>query len=212
MRLIGIAGTSGSGKDSLGDYLEERLGGSLFCPKITLSDLLRVKGDGVYPSMPDDELETLANNRRRTQGYDTLAREAVQWAQVRGRPMLVITSIRHPAEASYVLQYPTQDSRDLIWVDGPFDFRYARRASRVHQPGRPVPTYAQCKAQEERQFCGEGPFINLGKVRALVPPENHIWHDRPEKSLLYAQLDKIVARLGYTYVQECSFFKNSNSY
>lgn len=113
--IIGITGTNGSGKDTVADFLIEKLGWSHF----SLSDELRKisKEKNIEPTR--DNLIALGRNIRETHGLDYLSQRILKVT----KNNFVVTSIRNPAE---IEPFKKSDKFMLIAVDAPVEMRYQR--------------------------------------------------------------------------------------
>jgi|GEM_PF-2941603 len=181
--LLGIAGMSSSGKDTIGNHLADKLGWA----KVALSDIIR-QGYG-NPGISDSTIRTEADFVREKEGYDALARWTIEAAITEKCPGLILTSVRHPAEATRILEHGGK----LMYVAGDFEFLYERRKKR--DDGRPLPSLEKFVADQQTQFVGEGPFLNLTKVRAMIPDEFRIWNNYKEKKDLIARGEEVFLKL-----------------
>jgi len=124
MKLIGIGGTNGSGKDTVARMLAERDGFMV----VSVSDFLRdeLKKQGL--AIERKNLRALSAQWRKKYGLGVLIDKAVDefkksGSQYRG---LVIPSIRNPGEADEIHRFGGK----VIWTDGDGRIRYRRIYSR----------------------------------------------------------------------------------
>jgi len=97
-RIIGIVGQIGSGKDTATSFLEKE--GFV---NFSLSDQIRIelrKGGNLDFTRKD--IQDLGDELRAENGDDYWARRAWEEAITSGQEKLIISSIRHPAEAEFL--------------------------------------------------------------------------------------------------------------
>lgn len=113
--IIGVTGTDGSGKDTVGQLLVEKLG----WPHYSLSDEIRKIARERGLELSREILAALANELRRTHGSSYLAERIIQ----RANGNFVVTSVRNPLECE---PFRATDKFLLIAVDAPIHIRYSR--------------------------------------------------------------------------------------
>lgn len=113
--IIGITGTNGSGKDTVANFLIQKLG----WPHFSLSDELReiCREKNIEPTR--DNLIKFARKIRNERGLDYLSQRVLNKAS----DNFIVTSIRNPAE---VEPFKKADKFILIAVDAPIKIRYKR--------------------------------------------------------------------------------------
>jgi dephospho-CoA kinase len=161
MKLIGIGGTNGSGKDSLAQLLVEE-NRFLF---ISVSDILRAELEERKLPIERENLRSLSAEWRRKYGYGVLidmafkAYEAEQ-AKYKG---LVIASLRNPGEADEIHKLGGK----VVWVDAEPKIRYQRIYSR-QRSSEDQKTFEQFLAEEqaEMQHSGDEATLNWQGVKA----------------------------------------------
>lgn len=181
MKVVAIAGTSGSGKDCAGDYVCAAYGGM----KCTLSDIVRQRiGRNATPGT----LRKYADELRMTEGHDILARLAYQTLKQQNAQLGVIVSVRHPAEAKFLISKIAKHGGAFLWMDADRQTRYDNNQA------RDVLTYEQFCAEEDLQMAGKDQHLNLAGVRGLAA--FHVMNEYRGKELLYRQLDDILLPCG----------------
>jgi dephospho-CoA kinase len=161
MKIIGIGGTNGSGKDSLAQSLVEE-NRFLF---ISVSDILRAELEERKLPIERENLRSLSAEWRREYGYGVLidmafkAYEAEQ-AKYKG---LVIASLRNPGEADEIHKLGGK----VVWVDAEPKIRYQRIYSR-QRSSEDQKTFEQFLAEEqaEMQHSGDEATLNWQGVKA----------------------------------------------
>jgi dephospho-CoA kinase len=121
-KIIGIGGTNGSGKDSLGQMLAERRGW-LFVPA---TDILRNELKKRAQPIERVNLRNLGNEWRKQFGAGILIDKSVELFNEADYKGLAIASIRSVGEAERVHELGGK----LIWVDADPKIRYERINSR----------------------------------------------------------------------------------
>jgi cytidylate kinase len=116
IKLIGISGTNGSGKDSLGHMLAERYGW-LFVPA---TDILRTELQGL--PIERENLRNLGNEWRREYGAGVLIDKSVGLYNRGDYKGLAIASIRSEGEAERIHEL----GGSVVWVDANARIRYER--------------------------------------------------------------------------------------
>ncbi len=161
IKLIGIGGTNGSGKDTVGQMLAERHGW-LF---VSVTDILRgeLKKRGL--AIERENLRNLSAEWRRLHGLGVLVDEAkdLYIAQNKNRGGLVIASLRNSGEADRVHDL----GGEVVWVDADPKIRYSRIESRARGP-EDHKTYDEFIAEEQAEMhrSGDEATLNTAGVKA----------------------------------------------
>lgn len=158
-RIVGVAGTNGSGKDTLGNLLAER-----GYTTVSLSDILRHDLDEQGLPHTRENLNHQSKKIRDARGDAGVALRALEvHAEAKG---LCITSIRTPGEA----QILKDNGGVIIWIDADRKLRY-ERVLRAHR-GRieDQVTFEQFSEQEDAEMnpTEQGGGLNMGGVKALA--------------------------------------------
>lgn len=162
MKLIGLSGTNGSGKDTVGQVLAENHN-YLF---MTLTEALRAeaRARGLAPDRLS--LRTISAEWRREGGLGVLVEKAIQAFepiadQYEG---LVVASLRNPGEADLV----HERGGTVVWVDADPRLRYQR----IHESHRgrdeeDNKTYEEFLAEEQAEMhsSGDAATLNMAGVR-----------------------------------------------
>ncbi len=124
MKIIGIAGTDGSGKDSLGEVLAERHGW-LF---VSVTDILRDEANKRGIRLGRDTLRQISAEWRRENGLGVLIDKAVESCEGQHKTYegLVIGSLRNPGENDRVHELGGK----VVWVDAKPEIRFMRIKNR----------------------------------------------------------------------------------
>lgn len=161
MKLIGIGGTNGSGKDTLGEMLSERHGW-LF---VTVSDLLRDEARARKLPIERQTLRTISAEWRKKYGLGVLIDKAVNEYKKQGNKHvgLVISSLRNPGEADEIHRLGGQ----VAWIDADPQVRYKRVHSR-QRSAEDKKTFEEFLAEEkiETNHGGSETALHMAAVKA----------------------------------------------
>ena len=161
MKIIGIAGTNGSGKDSLGEILANDYGW-LF---VSVTDILRHGLNERGLSIERENLRNLSAQWRRQSGLGVLVDKALEIYRKNpaGYKGLAIASLRNSGEADRVHELGGQ----VVWVDADPKVRYKRIISRLRSD-EDRKTYEQFLAEEhaEMEHSGDEATLNISGVKA----------------------------------------------
>ena len=149
IQVIGLAGTNGAGKDSVGEVLAEH-NNYLF---ISVTDLLRdeLERRGLPPAR--EHMRELSAQWRRELGLGVLVDKAIsEYDKVRDQYAgIAIASIRNPGEADEIHAL----GGSMVWVDADPHVRYDRVTSALRHERRAVDdqkTFEQFLADEETEM------------------------------------------------------------
>jgi dephospho-CoA kinase len=159
LNLIGIGGTDGSGKDSLGEMLQERHGW-LF---VSVTDILRGELNNRGISLRRENLRSLGDEWRRAYGPGVLVAKALEIYEKQTKKYngLVLASMRNPGEADTL----HNEGGILVWVDADPEIRYRRVTSRS-RGSEDVVSFEQFMAEHNIQSSGNHEAeMNLIKVK-----------------------------------------------
>lgn len=144
MKLLGIAGTNGAGKDTLGEILATDFGW-LF---VSVSDILRQELIKRNLPIERDNLRDLSAKWRRKSGNGVLIDKALEIYDVQTGTFkgLAISSLRNFGEAERVHEL----SGKVIWLDAEPKLRYQRIYSR-HRGTEDQKSFEQFLAEEQAE-------------------------------------------------------------
>lgn len=130
IRILGLSGTNGAGKDTVGQLLAERYG-YLF---ISVSDLLRDECRRRGLPVEREHLRAISTEWRKAQGMGVLIDRAVEVFEAAADKYtgVVMASLRNPYEADRVHEL----GGTVVWVDADPKTRYARIQANAVQRGR----------------------------------------------------------------------------
>lgn len=161
MKIIGIAGTDGSGKDTVGELLADQ--GWLF---VSVTDLLRYEAKRRHVPMVRSVLRGISAEWRREHGLGVLVDKALEEyrRQEDGLKLagLAIASLRNPGEADRVHELGGQ----VVWIDANPKVRYERIMDRMRGTEDEV-TFDEFQAEEAAQSNPSNALeLNLPGVKA----------------------------------------------
>ena len=184
MKIIGLAGTNGSGKDTVGHILAEQHG-YLF---ISVTELLRAEAVRRGQPVDREALRTISAEWRRESGLGVLVDKAVaEFEKVAGKYKgLAIASLRNPGEADRVHELGGQ----VIWVDADPHIRYDRiqaNAAARDRSEEDAKTFEQFQAEEaiEMNKPADGDAANLNMTGVKARCDTFIDNDNTDETKLH---------------------------
>lgn len=164
MKIIGIAGTNGSGKDALSEILQDNYGWLFISSS---RDLIIPELKRLGRPLEREQMAALTAEWRRQDPDGAVVRKAVdkyhqenQDGKYKG---LAISSLRHPWEADRIHELGGK----VVWVDADPKVRYDRIFSRG-QGDKDKKTFEQFLAEEQAEMdhAGDEATLNMGAVKA----------------------------------------------
>jgi dephospho-CoA kinase len=154
MKIIGIGGTNGSGKDSIGEMLVERHGWLA----VSLSNFLREEAKKRGLPIEREVLRTISAEWRRKYGPGYLTEKAVGLFNDSGKKYkgLVVIPMRHPGEAEKIKEH----GGVVVWVDADPKVRYEHINGR-RRSAEDDKTYEQFLAEEQAEMHHSGDWATL---------------------------------------------------
>lgn len=163
MKLIGISGTDGSGKDSLGEFLQKEYGWYF----ISVTDLLRTEAINRGMPLSRSTLRQISSEWRTEHGLGVLIDKALDDFKkqecARHLAGLAVSSLRNPGEVDRIHELGGL----VVWVDAPIQVRYNRAIARNKSTEDHV-TFEEFQAEEQAQmtYSGGKTTLNLSGVKA----------------------------------------------
>lgn len=164
MKIIGISGTNGSGKDSLGELLSKEYKW-LF---VSVSDILRKELKHRGEAIERKNLRRLSAQWRSQMGLGVLIDKAVlEFERQNGHQKfngLAIASLRNFGEADRVHEL----NGKVVWVDADPQVRYKRISARVRsdEDRKSFEEFIMDEQEEMQHFRGDKTTLNLAGVKA----------------------------------------------
>lgn len=159
MKIIGLAGTNGSGKDTVAHLLKEKHG-YLFADATTmLGDELTRRG------LAHERVNkaALSAEWRREHGMGVIVDKAVELYKAGNYEGVIVGSLRHPGEADRVHALGGK----VIWVDAEQQIRYNRITNVNRGRVEDKKTFEQFRAEEDVEMTqsGDAATLNMGAVK-----------------------------------------------
>jgi dephospho-CoA kinase len=166
IKLIGVGGTNGSGKDTVMQLLAEQYG--FLSASATEMFLVELKKRGLPADR--DQKSRLSAEWRREHGMGVIVDKAVEMfnAEPGKYKGIVVGSLRHPGEADRIHEL----GGTMVWVDADPKIRYDRIQKNLHErtsshveEGK---SFEEFKAEEEREMShsGDNATLNMAGVKA----------------------------------------------
>jgi dephospho-CoA kinase len=161
MKLIGIGGTDGSGKDSLGMILQQSFGWKF----ISVTDSLREELKKRNLPVTRTNQRMVSSEWRAEHGLAVLIDKAIETfrpieSQYKG---LVLASLRNPGEADRIHEL----GGTVVWVDADPQVRYERITKRNRGGVEDRVTFEEFQAEEQAQMhhSGDETTLSLSGVK-----------------------------------------------
>ena len=181
--IIGITGTLGAGKGTVGKYLQDRHGFNYFSARDVWVEEVKRRG---LPVNRDTITET-ANSLRAEHGPHYFTERALSKAQELGGNS-VFESIRTVGEAEYLKKHGAQ-----LWaVDADINKRYERIVARQSETDKV--SFVKFKEHEEREWENADPAKQNLKAVIAIADATFINNGTPEE--LYAQVEPALTKAG----------------
>lgn len=161
-KIIGIAGTNGAGKDTVGQLLQTEYN-FLF---VSVTDILRAELRTRNLSVDRVNLRILSAEWRRESGLAVLVDKALaEFEKIKDKYAgLAMASLRNPGEADRVHELGGQ----VIWVDADPKLRYERvQSANRGRAGEDNKTYEEFIAEEQAEMhpSGDEATLNIAAVK-----------------------------------------------
>jgi dephospho-CoA kinase len=176
--IIGLTGTNGAGKGSIGKYLQMK--GFAYH---SLSDIIREEADKRGLEKTRDNMRVLGNELRE-EGENILAVKTIEKIRKNNEENTAVDSIRNPAE---IEEFRKQKDFVLIAVDAPISTRYERIKPRK-RPEDQV-DFETFRTQEEAEIAGGKGKQQIKKCMEMA--DFHIMNDS-SKEKLNQKVDEIL--------------------
>lgn len=162
-KIIGLSGTNGSGKDTVGHMLAERHGFLFAGASEMLTAELQKRG---WP-IDREHKSKLSAEWRREFGMAVIVDKAMEMfnAEPGKYQGMVVGSLRHPGEADRIHEL----GGTMVWVDADPKVRYDRiRNANRGRAGEDDKTYEQFLAEEQAEMhqSGDAATLNMAAVKA----------------------------------------------
>lgn len=162
MKIIGIAGSNGSGKDTIAHMLVEKHGFYFASATDMLGDELTKRG---LPHERENK-RMVSAEWRREHGLGVIVDKGVEAAKAAGIDKLVVGSLRNSGEVDRVHEL----NGVVIWVDSDPKVRYDRITRSTRGRIEDNKTFEQFLAEEqaEMEHSGDIATLNVAAVKATA--------------------------------------------
>lgn len=163
LQIIGLSGTNGSGKDTVGQMLADNFGYKF----VSVSDVLRDECRNRGLDVSRENLRTISAELRREHGLSVLVDRAVQAFEPEKNQYqgIVMASLRNPHEAEKIHEL----GGSVIWVDADPKVRYQRITGNDRGRAEDQRTYEQFLEDDEAEMYppqnSDGAALFMAKVR-----------------------------------------------
>lgn len=160
MKIIGVAGTNGSGKDTISEMLAQRHGYYLASATEMLGAELDRRG---LPHERENKRD-VSTEWRKQHGLGVIVDKAVAAAKAAGYEKVVVGSLRNPGEVDRVHELNGQ----VIWADADPKIRYSRIQSNNRNRTEDNKTFEEFLSEEqaEMQNSNDAAKLSLSGVKA----------------------------------------------
>lgn len=161
MKIVGLAGSHASGKDTVAHYLVEKYG----FYHVSTGDVFREEAMKKYGSIERPVLYKTANEIRKKQGHGAVSRLALdRYEKIKSEHPagLIVSGFRAAAEAKVI-----KDAGGIIiYIDAPEAVRYERLKERARvEEG--VLTFEDFRAREAAENGGVDPAFDISKIKDI---------------------------------------------
>jgi len=145
MKVIGLIGLIGSGKDTMGDYIAKRHGYKM----IVMGDIVRELAKELGRELTRDNLQLTQKEYSKKYGNEFFVRKVIGKIQKNSYTKVVVNGIRRPEDAS-VLKQEYKNDMLIIRLDAKPETRFKRlkKRNRVSDPK----TLGEFLRQEENEY------------------------------------------------------------
>ena len=147
MKVIGLTGTIGSGKEVVKEFLKRKLN----CYHVTLSDIIKAEIQKKGGSIDRTTMQNIGNEMRQKYGNHILAKLAVEYLG-RDKEAIIVDGVRNMAEIEY-LKEKFGNNFKLVAVNAPQEVRFQRVVERGRDDPRAWEEFV--KTDERDQGTGE---------------------------------------------------------
>lgn len=161
MKIIGLSGTNGSGKDTVGQILQDDYG-YLF---VSVTDILRDELIAEGKSTERENMRELGDKWRREIGLSVLVDKAVEiFNSKKGAYKgLVVSSIRNVGEVEHIHEL----GGIVVWVDADPKIRYQRVVARRRSDDEKTFEQFMSEEQDEMHAYSDEAGLAMGEVKKL---------------------------------------------
>lgn len=183
MKVIGLMGFIGAGKDTVSDYLRDKYGYDV----VIMGDVVREEFKKRGLPETREALQDLQKEMVQKHGIEYWAKKTVERIKEKKFEKVVINGIRRPVDAS-VPKKEFGDDMITIIVNADTKIRFERLKKRA-RPGDPK-TIAEFKAQEKREW-------KMFDFKKTLTYADYTIKNNGTVDELQKQIDKLVEKVGF---------------
>ena len=159
MKVVGLAGTNGSGKDTVAEFLKEEYGYYV----VSATEMLEAELSKLDWPTDRTHKRKLGNQWRREQGLGVIVQRAVNEAKAAGFDKVVVGSLRNSGEADLVHELGGQ----VLWIDADPKLRYERVKKGNRGRIEDDKTFREFLSDEQAEMVEDGDraTLNMGMVK-----------------------------------------------
>ncbi|HVV25509.1 MAG TPA: AAA family ATPase [Candidatus Saccharimonadales bacterium] len=187
--IIGLSGTNGSGKDTVGQMLADKHN-YLF---ISVTELLRAEAKRRGLPIQRENLRQISAEWRREFGLGVLVDKAV--AEYRKKPDqysgVVMASLRNPGEADRIHKL----GGTMVWIDADPRVRYERIQANAHRRGRRSEddkTFEEFMTEEAAEMQHDGDSATLNMLGVKEKSDVFVQNDTSDLEAFGKQIDQVL--------------------
>jgi cytidylate kinase len=189
LKIIGISGSNGAGKDLAGAILAEKFGYYF----ISVTDLLRAEARKRGLPVDREALRTISAEWRREQGLGVLIDKAVEHYNELPEQYvgLAVASLRNPGEADRVHEL----GGTVLWMDADPKVRYERiqkNAAVRNRAEEDNKTFEQFLAEEQAEMHASGDNATLDMSAVKAKSDLTLTNEFPDQAHLAAALSTVL--------------------
>ncbi len=178
--ILGLAGEMVSGKGTAAKYLVKKYNGNAHRFSTMLRDLAR----RMHLEESRDNLQKISQIFRQSFGEDVLARVIYHDVENDRHQIIVVDGVRRSFDIKYLKTFP---NFKLIYIETSLEKRFIRTRARYENSDDEVKTFAEFKKDQKKE-------AEL-QIRGLKKKADFIIDNNGDFKELYAQIDKIIARI-----------------
>ncbi|MCA9330683.1 AAA family ATPase [Candidatus Saccharibacteria bacterium] len=187
MKIIGLSGTNGSGKDTIAYLLRDEYGWLFADATQMLGDELTRRGLSHERKNKAD----LSAEWRREYGMGVIVDKAVELFKQGNYSGVIVGSLRHPGEADAVHEL----GGTMLWVDADPRVRYDRISRNDRGRVEDQKTFEEFLIEQDREMTpvGDGATLNMSAVKDRA--DMVIQNNGDDIDAFKAEVSKVIAEL-----------------
>jgi len=186
MKVVGLTGTMGSGKQTVMNIMLKKVSAY----HVTLSDVIRGEIEKKHGYLNRTTLQDMGNEMRQKYGSHILALLAVEYLP-RDKEMIIVDGLRHPHEVEYLKQ-KFGSAFHMIAVDAPLEVRFERVQKRADMKD---PRALDSFKEADKRDKGEGEPPHGQHVAECVKMADFVINNHGTAKELEAQVNEVLKKI-----------------